>query len=685
MDNLDQKIVPNHVECLNGNKGMWVIHPSVIAQRISEKEFHTLADLSGIVIQPGTSAVVYLDGKEVAQVGSGEYVFANNDEVNRVMNETVVDYQNFTNNNSIPGFIKSGWFKIVRFLTGHKVGEADSHLNSSRKSVNEVVRSLYNSTGSNFSIYLRVNSPFPAIFGYNPYAEGREAFAPMKIRTRILDVDVCVVMLMQIRDFHQFLSYYMTYRSCVSVMDVQKEIERYVRNAVHEVLQSEDVNENGISANAKTMITVRLKELERYLYGIAVVDVPEITCSNKEFDRFRDVAAEMFCSEKELDYLQRSNELKNRLAAINIDAARSDLDTLKAIDEVNKDRLLHDDEMVRFKKSLQLRSEDSQAEMMAESAARKIAINTAIQTKQILAQHDIDELKSDLMFNDGRKALQRQLELDDTLRRHDYMKTLEDAMNEQSLTDIKLGTRGKVDDYERSRRRADALDEINEIKMWQDVAHQGQARMQDMEERAKSSEHNRRMEELSMQQRAAMAEQQAKNEALRIFSTMGADAIAATGIATGVKFDEHSAAAAAAIAGSHHETEALKALLKMREDDHRTAREDMERTEARHRDDISYVLDRTLDSQAHTHAVRMQDMEEKVQDARAMKEEYRNELHHQQTRTDHTQDSALEYTSKVAIEPERHKEKTVQCPVCGKPLPEGASECKVCNTQFVQR
>lgn len=673
------------VEKINGNKAMWTIHPSVIAQRISEKDFQNMSNISGIVIQPGTSAVIYLNGKELAQLNSGEYVFAKNEDVQKIMDQTIVDYEKLHGNNSIPGFIKSGWQKIVRFVTGHKVGEAEANINNKRRTVDEVVQHLYSSSGNNISIYLKVNSPFPTIFGYDPYKDGREAFVPMQIKAKYLNIEVCVVMLMQIKDFEKFLSYYMTYRSCVSVMDIQKDIERYVRNAVQDELFNEDITEAGISNEAKSRIIVRLKELDRYLYGISVVDVPEISCSSEVLDRFREVASEIFCSEKELDYLQRSNELKNRLAAIEVDQMRSDLEKSKAIDEVNKDRLLHEDEVVRFKTSLALKSEDDMAEMMAESAAKKIAINTAIIKRQALAENEIEELKSDIQFNNSKKALERVKELEDFERNHSYTKQIEDALNEQRLNEINIGTRRVTDDYERSRHKASVYDEIEEVKMWQDVAHQGLQRTQELEERAKANEHSRKMEEMSMEQRAAMAEQQAKNEALRIYSTMGADAITATAIATGVKFDEHSAAAADSIAGSKHEVAALKALLQMREEDHRASKAELERAEDRHREDIRYVLDRTLDSQANMHNVQMKNMEEKVQDAKDIKEEYRSELHHQQERTDHTQDSALNYTTKVTIAPASQPEPVILCPICGKPLEKGATECKNCNTQFVQR
>ena len=683
MDTQNQNTV-EYVEKVNGNKAMWTIHPSVIAQRISEKDFQNMSNISGIVIQPGTSAVVFLNGKEIAQLNSGEYVFAKNEDVQKIMDQTIVDYERLSGNNSIPGFIKSGWQKIVRFVTGHKVGEAEQNINSKRRTVDEVVQHLYSSSGNNISVYLKVNSPFPTIFGYDPYKEGREAFVPMEIRTKFLNTEVCAVLLMQIKDFEKFLSYYMTYRSCVSVMDIQKEIERYVRNAIQDELFNEEVSEAGISDAAKARIIVKLKELDKYLYGISVIDVPELSCNSEVFNRFREVASEIFCSEKELDYLQRSNELKNRLAAIEVAQMRSDLEKSKAIDEVNKDRLLHEDELVRFKTSLALKTEDDMAEMMAESAAKKIAINTAIIKKQALAENEIAELKSDIKFNNSKKALERVQELEEIQRKHELNKKVEDALNVQKVTEINLGTRRSVDEYERGKKRAEVQDEIQEAKMWQELAQQNMANMFEMDERAKASEHSRKMDELGMQQRAAMAEQQAKNDALRIFSTMGADAIAATGIATGVKLDEHSAAAIAAISGGQHETAALKALLQMRENDHKAALEQRERSEERNMDNIKYVLEKALESKDRTHQHEVETMADRLQEAKEIKDEYREELKHQQERNDHTQDKALEYTSKVTITQAIAGNRVLICPVCQNPVSEGTKVCQKCNVKLIQ-
>lgn len=674
----------NTVEKVNGNKAMWTIHPSVIAQRISEKDFLNMSNISGIVIQPGTSAVVYLNGKEIAQLNSGEYVFAKDEDVQKIMDQTIVDYERLNGNNSIPGFIKSGWQKIVRFVTGHKVGEAEQNINSKKHTVDEVVQHLYNSSGNNISVYLKVNSPFPTIFGYDQYKDAREAFVPMEIRTKFLNIEVCAVLLMQIKDFEKFLSYYMLYRNCVSIMDIQKEIAGYVRNAIQDELFNEEVNEFGISDSAKSRIIVRLKELDRYLYGISVIDILELSCNSEVFNRFREVASELFCSEKELDYLQRSNELKNRLAAIEVAQIRSDLEKSKAIDEVNKDRLLHEDELVRFKTSLALKTEDDMAEMMAESAAKKIAINTAIIKKQALADNEIEELKSDILFNNSKKSLERVKELEDIERKHGYTKQLEDELNAQKLVEINLGTRRSVDEYERSKHKAEVYDEVEEVKMWQDIAQKNQMHMFEMDERSKSNDHSRKMEELNLEQRAAMAEQQAKNDALRIYSTMGADAIAATGIATGVKLDEHSAAAIAAISGGQHETAALKALLQMREDDHKAALAQRERSEERNMDNIRYVLEKTIEAKDRAHEHEVDTMTDKLQEAKELKNEYREELRHQQERNDHTQDKALEYTSKVTITQAPAGNRVLVCPVCKNPVTEGTKVCQKCNVKLIQ-
>ena len=58
------------------NKAIWKLQQGELARHIAPDEWQYVAEhLSGIVIEEGTSAIIYVDGQEVAQLGSGMYMF----------------------------------------------------------------------------------------------------------------------------------------------------------------------------------------------------------------------------------------------------------------------------------------------------------------------------------------------------------------------------------------------------------------------------------------------------------------------------------------------------------------------------------------------------------------------------------------------------------------------------------
>ena len=86
--------------------------------------------------------------------------------------------------------------------------------------------------------------------------------------------------------------------------------------------------------------------------GLALERVAEVVVSNEDLERLRSLSRELYLSEQELDYLRRTNDFRNRLAAETnsqaIADARSDMQLYEGLQQVNKDRLLADDELDKF-------------------------------------------------------------------------------------------------------------------------------------------------------------------------------------------------------------------------------------------------------------------------------------------------------------------------------------------------
>lgn len=606
------------------NKGSWVIAPGEVIRHISESDFANIAHLSGIIIQPGVSALIFSDGKEIAQIGSGQYDFISDQEIDNLANTRSTGWS------SLRGIGINIWRAATRIVMGRKIGDTPKNFTDSQHSREEIIRHLNSS--SNISLYFKVDKPFPAIFGYDPFKTGSDSFMPMKVRTRLFDIEVCVSMMLQISDFRECIKYYMTGKESLTTGDIQNAVSPYITRIIQDVLRNEDIDENGITPEISGRIAARLLETERFLFGIKITGIPEITCRNEDFDRFRTLAKELYCSEKELDYLRRTNEFKNRLAAVEneqkVTEAQSTLDLKIALDEVNKDSLLHDEEMEAFAQELAIRKnarETDMVEALANSTIRKMEIAASIQKKEIVIAADVDNLKANLKFEEykrdkgyesesidieyaiygkrfaiTKRMLEDTFELEDMARRQNYKVILEDEDLKTTIINKKLGQKQAVDNYEREKREDEYNfgrrqqedeytfnkkakdDELSYIAAKQGISLGALERMNQMEQSNLDNEARResikRQEELRYQQYLADLERQkeldklqAQTQQTSIYSGMSADQIAAAAIAAGIAngtISDNAVGSISDMLNSKQEAEAAKTLLRAREEDH---------------------------------------------------------------------------------------------------------------------
>lgn len=606
------------------NKGSWVIAPGEVIRHISESDFANIAHLSGIIIQPGVSALIFSDGKEIAQIGSGQYDFISDQEIDNLANTRSTGWS------SLRGIGINIWRAATRIVMGRKIGDTPKNFTDSQHSREEIIRHLNSS--SNISLYFKVDKPFPAIFGYDPFKTGSDSFMPMKVRTRLFDIEVCVSMMLQISDFRECIKYYMTGKESLTTGDIQNAVSPYITRIIQDVLRNEDIDENGITPEISGRIAARLLETERFLFGIKITGIPEITCRNEDFDRFRTLAKELYCSEKELDYLRRTNEFKNRLAAVEneqkVTEAQSTLDLKIALDEVNKDSLLHDEEMEAFAQELAIRKnarETDMVEALANSTIRKMEIAASIQKKEIVIAADVDNLKANLKFEEykrdkgyesesidieyaiygkrfaiTKRMLEDTFELEDMARRQNYKVILEDEDVKTAIINKKLGQKQAVDNYEREKREDEYNfgrrqqedeytfnkrakdDELSYIAAKQGISLGALERMNQMEQSNLDNEARResikRQEELRYQQYLADLERQkeldklqAQTQQTSIYSGMSADQIAAAAIAAGIAngtISDNAVGSISDMLNSKQEAEAAKTLLRAREEDH---------------------------------------------------------------------------------------------------------------------
>lgn len=327
------------------NKAIWKLQVGELARHIAPDEWQYVAEhLSGIVIEEGTSALIYVDGEQVAHMGSGMYVFddklalAAKEEANLRVNEE-------------KGFFTRLKDNLYRFFTGRKREESTAERNARRTRVEEIMARMKKDTIIN--VYLKSDRVFPAIFGQQHLSDSPSGYAPYIIQSRYLDVKVGVSMQLQIADFKTFIANHMAGYKTVHISDIVRKADSAVYSTLKFQLRDIEISERGLDEYTFNTIKNNLiRNLPNVLYGINVVQVLDIATTNEQLARFRQVEEQLYCTEREYDFLVRTNEFKNRIAAEENDQkireARSEQELRVRLDELNKDKLLHEDEMEQF-------------------------------------------------------------------------------------------------------------------------------------------------------------------------------------------------------------------------------------------------------------------------------------------------------------------------------------------------
>ena len=375
------------------NKAIWKLQQGELARHIAPDEWQYVAEhLSGIVIEEGTSAIIYVDGQEVAQMGSGMYVFDD-----KHAEAAEIEAQNRENEHK--GFLSRLRDNLYRFFTGHKREESTSERNARRRRVQDIMARLKKDTI--IDVYLKSDRIFPAIFGQQHLADSPGGYQPYEMQSRYLDVKVGVSMQMQIGDFKEFITNFMAGYKTIRISDVVKSLDGAVYSILKFRLRDVEISERGL--DEYTFNTIKnhlLTNLPNLLHGVNIVDILDIATTNDQLARFRQVEEQLYCTEREYSFLQRTNEFRNRIAAEENDQkireASSEQELRNRLDELNKDKLLHEDEMEQFVSLLM----NQKAIREATNHADLDRAMTEIQRNRLITREEFDAFQED--FNNRR-------------------------------------------------------------------------------------------------------------------------------------------------------------------------------------------------------------------------------------------------------------------------------------------
>lgn len=472
------------------NKAIWSIVPGEIARHIRESELDNFDQISGIIIEEGVSAYIYVNGTRVAELSSGAYEFTSKEEIEKILNERV-------------GGFKQNLSKAWKWVVGLFVGKHLSEQVQIGKGLGDA-KNLEDILGylrqdSIVSIYLKLDKTFPLLFG----ADQSNNYQSIAVRTQISDINVGLTMQLQISDFNAFIPHYLVGKKNVTRQDIQQELVNDVEAVLRHKLASEIIDERGFSSDLRAKIEAELIGLNDLLHGVSIVRVVEISCDNADFERFRALAKEIYIAEREMDYMRRTQEMKNRVVSFEneqkIHEARSTYELDKVLREINKDDLLDREEFRRFERMLdaQRKIADAKSEWEIKSALNDLKRSEMVSDDEVdkiasqieggkIQRNSINEI---LMIESAARASQAKLDAEILLQQKakdfDREQLVNDAKTEDTIERIRA---------ERERDAAnDAMERLRKLREMQleaDRAELEAKRIDEMERKAQDYTHD---------------------------------------------------------------------------------------------------------------------------------------------------------------------------------------------------
>lgn len=736
-------------------RAIWNIQPGQIARRVTESEFNEIEGLKGVIIQEGCTAVVYVDGELVGMLSGGAYTFPVKSEAekkaereaaeNKVASEEKRQRKQETfMDRGLFGTIGIGLNTVRRFFFGNKKGESEQKQKVRKEKVDKILKSK--TQVKLIRVYLVSDRVLTLTFGGQPSDAGID-FVPFNVPTKLVDVEIGVSLQMQITNINDFLCNYLADCDSVTSNAVQQMLMPAVQNLVCQMLRNLDYQQDGLPEPILNNLRNRIQQaINEQVFGIQCVRVMQITDRSADFDRFRAVERELFCAEKELGYLQRTGEFRNRLAAETnkqeIDKATNEEDLRYALQQINKDQLLHDDEMEQFilmlnaqKRLREAKSQEEEYEALIDIKKSRLVKDDEMATlEDALAQNKIQRdsvteimrIQHQQSVDDAR--LKAQWALDDQKQDHDWERE-----------DLQRRRNWGIEDEQREREWMHEEQEYN--RKWgrtqqeEEYAWQKRIRENDFEwqnqERQREAEWNQRMREHEMSrqdkfddidildrkaqiaQRNMQAMKEAEMAELRE-KNRSAESIHQMDTNVELNYANMSSEQIRAAQLSHLDKDAQVAMANAysKDGENELLRKQAEAAEERAAKDKADLMGFAKEMAGMMKDTAMGISGAQMAEQRQRADEYRQDAQRQQDRMDHAMDQSLNYTTRahqtdsqsfaqaMGGTPQNFQQMPQQpnqqsmptqapvasqvrhCPACGAEVPEGEAYCGQCGNRM---
>ena len=457
---------------VNG-RAIWNVQKGEIAHLIKETELINTDGLKGVIVQEGCTAIVFMNGIITSIMQADVYTFSEN-ETSPSARPGDVNIAKTENQTALSkGFLSEASALgrgISKFIFGKKKEEKTEQHEKRVERTKEKINKLPDL--KTCRIYIVSNRLFNLFFDLQVDEEGNYDFAPFVIATKTVDAKIALSLQMQVTNMNEFVGNYLTDQQSVSTVLFQQQLRTCVKSTLTQLLRNLDYQQEGLPEPIINNLKNRIKSAcNEQLYGIEVTKVLDITDESEDFNRFRSTEHDLFVNEKELDYLTRSNEFRNRLEqeknkqetnqAANAESLRQTLQS------INKDKLLSEDEMEQFvmmmdsqKRLREAKTKQEEYEALSDMKKSRLVKEEDIAAlENVLAQNKVSrDSIVDLMRAQAEQdlALNKQIaefKLSDNKKDHDIANELKDALHKGKLASTQLDTKRIIDAYQDERRK----------------------------------------------------------------------------------------------------------------------------------------------------------------------------------------------------------------------------------------
>lgn len=450
------------IEVVRG-RAIWNIQPGEIARRIKESELEEVEKLKGIIVQEGCTAVIYANGEHVATLSAGAYLFYKSvQEEQAALNAAVAAAEKQMDEaerkrlaerrRAQPTFQELGIVgemgRAVRWV-GRLIFGQKKKDDKVRKRQIDYARLLSRLTQPPvMSVYIVSDRHIPLTFGGKPDGEGNIDFTPYSIPAGIHNVEIGVSLEVCVSDIHELTVNYLSDHTRLTTSEVHNILSPAIENLLRTHLRNTEYESTGLPAD----LTERLKDeisrlVDNRLHGIRCTAVHSITDSNADFERFRNVERQLYNTEREIDFMQRTGEFRNRMEieanSQQLQSARNAEELRHNLQKLNNDRLLHDDEIEEFVELL----ESQRRIRQATTAEEEQTALDELKKSRLVKQDEIEALQDALLH----KKIPRE-EITQLMRIQSQQKVDEAALKaEWALGDMRTDHDWEREDLERRR------------------------------------------------------------------------------------------------------------------------------------------------------------------------------------------------------------------------------------------